>query len=80
MDWGLLIQALGRLGICESFIQMTKFLFVDAHAMVNINRQSSNHFLIRRGVMLGCPLAPYIFLLVVEVLSHMIKQCVQLAI
>lgn len=51
VDWGLLIQALGRLGICESFIQIIELLFVDAHAMVNINGQPTNHFLIRRGVL-----------------------------
>jgi hypothetical protein len=62
-----------ELGFPEGFIDMVKLLFHKASACVKINCSQSTSFKIKRGVSQGCPLAPYFFLIVAEVLNSMIK-------
>jgi hypothetical protein len=54
----------GKLGIAKEFVDMVKLLFQDAIAT----------FQIKRGVSQGCPLVPYLLLIMYEVLNIMIKQ------
>ena len=56
------------MGIPESFIQLTRMLLEDASASVSVNNKLTDPFPIRRGVRQGCPLAPYLFLIVGEAL------------
>ena len=51
-----------------------KLLFGNATAAVNINGSPGRSFKVERGVRQGCPLAPYLFLIVGEVLTHIIKK------
>ena len=53
-------------------------LFRDATANVKINGSSSLIFAIERDVRQGCPLAPYLFLVVAEVLNAMVKRGMEL--
>jgi len=57
-----------------SFVSMTMLLFQDARALVKVNGVQSQSFPIQRGVQQGHPLAPYLFLIVVEVLNLMVKE------
>ena len=74
VDWGFLLRAMADFGIPKEFIAWTKLLFRDASASVKINGSSSPAFAIERGVRQGCLLAPYLFLLVAEVLNAMVKR------
>jgi hypothetical protein len=74
VDWGFLFRAMAELGFLDEFIRWTKLLFSDAPASVKLNGASSPAFAIERGVRQGCPLAPYLFLIVAEVLNAMVKQ------
>jgi hypothetical protein len=47
---------------------------MDASSSVKINGSPSPAFVIERGVRQGCPLAPYLFLIIAEVLNAMVKQ------
>jgi hypothetical protein len=47
---------------------------VDASASVKINGSPSPAFVIERGVRQGCPLAPYLFLIIAEVLNAVVKK------
>jgi hypothetical protein len=62
------------LGFPIKFIAMTKSLFVDASASVKVNGDVSPAFVVEMGVKQGCPLAPYVFLIVAEVLNAMVKK------
>jgi len=53
---------------------MTMLLFQGARASVKVNGSQSQSFPIQRGVRQGCPLAPYLFLIVVEVMNSMFKE------
>jgi hypothetical protein len=74
VDWQFLFGALCNFGFPEEFVAMTKLLFEDAEAAVKVNGSSSSSFKILRGVCQGCPLAPYLFLVVAEVLNTMMKK------
>lgn len=51
-------------------------MFGNASVAVNLNGNQGNNFSIERGVRQGCPIAPYLFLVVGEVLTHIIKKVV----
>ena len=63
-----------KLGFPQVFIKMVSLLFHDASACVKLNGEPSPYFPIQRGVRQGCPLAPYLFLIVTEVLNAMVSQ------
>lgn len=65
---------MGNFGICEGDIRMVKLMFKDTYAMVNINRQPSQLVHILEGSPSRMSLAPYLFLIVREVLNHMVKH------
>jgi exonuclease III len=74
VDWGFLFRAMSEFGFPAEFIEWTKLLFLGATASVKINGSPSPAFAIERGVRQGCPLAPYLFLIVAEVLNAMVKR------
>jgi hypothetical protein len=53
---------------------MVRLLFRDAVARVSVNGKATSTFRIQQGVRQGCPLAPYLFLIVSEILNHNIKK------
>jgi hypothetical protein len=53
---------------------MVKLLFEDASAGISVNGGQSKQFRIMRGVRQGCLLAPYLFLLMQEVLNLLAKK------
>ena len=57
-----------RMGFPLLFIDMVKLTMKDAEAAITINGQVSPSFKIHRGVRQGCPLAPFLFLIVGEAL------------
>jgi hypothetical protein len=77
VDFGFLFGVMHRMGFPTEFVGMTQMLFKDAAASVKVNGAQIATFQIGRGVRLGCPLAPYLFLLVAEVMNAMIKKEVE---
>ena len=76
VSWRFIFHAMGMIGINEQFIRWVQLLFRNATATVNLNGNPGETFNIERGVRQGCPLAPYLFLIVGEALTHMIKKAV----
>ena len=66
-------KILEKLGFPQVFIKMVSLLFHDASVCVKLNGKPSPYFPIQRGVQQGCPLAPYLFLIVAEVLNAMVS-------
>ncbi|KAL3680979.1 hypothetical protein R1sor_023935 [Riccia sorocarpa] len=56
-------DVLSKLDFGDEFIALLKALSIGASARVQINSCLSPEFLIKRGVRLGCPLAPFLFAL-----------------
>lgn len=57
-----------------SFIDIIKSLFQDASVLVNINDHATSPFEIHKDVRQGCPLAPYLFNIIVATLNATIKM------
>ena len=60
------------------FATMSKFLFLDAEVAVKINGSPFSSFKIARRIYQGCPLAPYLFLLIAKVLNAMVRKEVEI--
>ena len=65
-----------KLNICSTFIKWVKLLFINASAAVNLNGSPGESFKIERRVRQGCPLVPYLFLIVGKVLTQGIKKAI----
>ena len=65
-----------KMGISEVFTKWVKLLFTGATATVNFNGIPGEKFEVERGVRQRCSLAPYLFLIVGEELTHIIKKAV----
>jgi exonuclease III len=74
IDWNFLFLGLKHLGLLEAYIDLVKLLFTGATVRVNINQGHTKTFRLARGVRQGCPLAPYLFILVQEILNNMVKK------
>jgi hypothetical protein len=74
VDLSFLFSAMALMGFPRAFISMTCLLFVGAKAAISVNGRCIPHFQVSQGVRQGCPLAPYLFLIVSEVLNHCVKK------
>jgi hypothetical protein len=74
VEWRFLFECMSRFGIHPRFLDLVKLLFSGVAAGVSVNGGQSIKFQIKRGVRQGCPLAPYLFLLVQEVLNLVVKN------
>lgn len=66
-------MGLSSMGMPELFIQMVRIFFQDAESAILVNNKFLISFLVERRLPKGCPLAPYLFLLVVETLNVVAK-------
>lgn len=57
-------KCMKRLGIAVEFVIMTQMLFLGAPIYILVNGQTTRDFAIEHGMQQGCPLAPYLFLIV----------------
>jgi hypothetical protein len=75
--WSFLFHAMEALGFDAEFINMTKLLFTGATASVCVNGTTSKPFQLSRGVRQGCLMAPYLFLIVGEILNIQLQEAAQ---
>jgi hypothetical protein len=50
-------------GMPSAFIKLIRMLFYDATIFVDINNQVTKSFEVHGGIPQGCPLAPYLFII-----------------
>ncbi len=74
IEWGFLFPALSKLGFNPKWIQWVFFLYRSTSSSVKVNREAGEVFWFARSVWQGCPLAPYLFILVTDVLGHMLED------
>jgi hypothetical protein len=74
IDLAFLFLAMERFGFPVEFFKMVKLLFLDAGACVSVNGNLTKRFSISQGVRQGCPVAPYLFLIIGEVLNLCVKD------
>lgn len=74
VNWTFLQQTMGRMGFSHTWIQQVMSLNLNASASIIVNGEQSTTFRLQRSVRQGCPLAPYLFLLTVDVLGQMLQH------
>jgi hypothetical protein len=74
VSWTFLQQTMGKMGFEETWIQRVMSLNWNASATIIVNGEQSQPFKLQRSVRQGCPLAPYLFLLTVDVLGQMLQH------
>lgn len=74
INWGLLFLSFEKMGMAQEFIEMVKMLVQDVKAIIYVNGCMTKKITIERSVRYSCPLSPHLFILVREVLNHMMKR------
>lgn len=69
-----LFLTLELFGFGEHFIKFVKMIYKDINSSVLLQFDTSNRFPISRGVRQGCGISPFLFVLVVELLSLSIRN------
>lgn len=77
LDWGFLYNTLCEIGFASRFIDIIMACVRTATMKVCWNGQASAQFIPSRGVRQGDPISPYLFVLCMEKLSHLISWEVQ---
>ena len=78
LDHDFIFSVLEKYGFGESFIKWVKVLHSDIRSTVLNNGFTCNYFTLTRGACQGDPLAPYLFILAIEVISHQIRKNVNI--
>jgi exonuclease III len=74
VNWTFLRQVMAKMGFHPTWINQVMALNENAAAAVIVNGEQSKTFSLQRSVRQGCPLAPYLFLLTVDVLGQMLQH------
>ena len=74
VNWTFLRETMVTMGFHEKWIGQVMSLYNNASAAVIVNGEQSQTFMLQRSVRQGCPLAPYLFLLTVDVLGQMLQH------
>ena len=69
VNWTFLQQTMEAMGFHPTWVRQVMSLNLNASAAVVVNGVQSKTFRLQRSVRQGCPLAPYLFLLTVDVLG-----------
>jgi len=71
-------DALGRFGFGPKFMKTVQTLYKDINSNVSLANGTSPRFVIERGIRQGCPISPFLFLLVAELLNLYIVNCLNI--
>ncbi|XP_068485050.1 secreted RxLR effector protein 78-like [Phaseolus vulgaris] len=77
VSWEFLYYMLGRLGFCERWIRWIKSCLESSSVSVLVNGSPTSEFCPKRGLRQGDPLAPFLFLIVGEGLTGVVRKAVE---
>ncbi len=64
-----MFKTIALFGFGNNFLNIVKMFYTDISSSVILNTFTTKRFNVNRGVRQGCPISPFLFLLVVELLS-----------
>jgi hypothetical protein len=71
VSWVFLFNTMERLGMLQELVNLVSVLIKDVKATMGVNGNITPYFHVHKGVRQGWPLAPYIFLIMGEILNMM---------
>lgn len=74
VSWTFLKHTMDKMGFHDKWINQVMSLNMNAAASVVVNGEQSKTFKLQRSIPQGCPLAPYLFLLTLDVLGQMMQH------
>jgi mannosylglycoprotein endo-beta-mannosidase len=74
IEWGFLFMALTKLGFSGTWVSWVGSLYQAAFSTIKVNGAAGPNFQLARLVRQGCLLAPYLFILVTDVLGYMMAD------
>uniref|UniRef100_A0A3P9KLZ3 Reverse transcriptase domain-containing protein n=1 Tax=Oryzias latipes TaxID=8090 RepID=A0A3P9KLZ3_ORYLA len=74
VEHNFLYRSLQKFGFGDYFCKVIKTLYNNATCSIKLKHGSSPRFDIKRGIRQGCPISPYLFLLVAQLLCDHIKS------
>jgi len=74
IEWNFLFKALDKLGFNPTWVRWVTSLYREATSTIKVNGVAGPDFQLARSVRQGCPLAPYLFILVTNVLGYMLAD------
>ncbi len=74
IDHHFLLQSLHTFDFGNNFIQTVQMFYGGINSSVILQNNTSRRFFINRGVRQGCPISPFLFLIVVELLAIIVKK------
>lgn len=78
VDWGFLRYMMQRMNFCAKWIRWIDGCLASASVSVLVNGSPCEEFGMKRGVRQGDPLAPFLFLIVVEGLTGLVRRAMAL--
>ena len=69
-----MLKTLNKLGINKMYLKIIKAIYDKPTANIILNRQKLEGFPLKAGTRQGCPLSPFLFNIVLEILARAIKQ------
>ena len=74
VSWTFLWKTMEKMGFHETWVKQVMSLNVNATTSIIVNITQSKTFRLQQSVKQGCPLAPYLFLLTVNVLGQLLQH------
>jgi len=69
-----MIKVLERTGIQDPYLNIVKAIYTKPLANIQLNGEKLEAIPLKSGIRQGCPLSPYLFNIVLEVLARAIRQ------
>ena len=69
-----MLKVLERMGIQDPYLNIVKAIYSKAVANIKLNGEKLEAIPLKSGTRQGCPLSPYLFNIVLEVLARAIRQ------
>ena len=74
IEWSFIMKTLDYFTFGSDIKRWIKIFYTNTESAVQNNGFITNRFKASKGVRQGCPVSPYLFILLAEVLSNKIRQ------